>query len=104
MVANWQIEIQEQVMQEVLESDPVYQRFTLASFTSDSNGKGRPPRRRREVNLVEDGFIPDKWTSIHLLKYDELSTEVYGNDFDPNHYQGLDERLRQEIETKARRK
>jgi len=79
----WELEQLEDVeVQAAQESQsPALLRFRRHAWVSRSNGRGRGPRRPREVDLLHDTWDsrrPPVWRSVDLVQFDVLATETYG--------------------------
>lgn len=100
-IAAWIAAAEEEYNGVFQQCDPVYNRFTVSYFVSDSKGKGRRRKHPKEVILVRDDWNADyrnRWQTLEKLPLDEIATEVYGFD-----ELGLDDRLRRELLTNAKR-
>jgi len=103
-LAEWEIEIESEVLTELECQNPIRKRFVYVNFLSRSAGRGRV-RRRREVTLVADlwePWTPPRYRTWDRFPFDTKATDVYEHE---NH-DGLeaDSRLRHEIPKHAQRK
>jgi len=80
--------VEEELAEELLWSNPVWQRVGVICFSSRSRGRRRKPRKYpRMVILLRLKNSPQRWMSwdgadrnTRTLKWDELATEILGKE------------------------
>jgi len=73
---DYYCQVEEEVLEEFLANDRIYQAVTLHSFVSKSKGRNRKRRNWKEVNLIKynNGFHLEK-----NFPFDECATEILGD-------------------------
>ncbi len=87
----------ETIEAEIEIADISLDRFKLVWFASSSRGKGRTEGHIRERVLISSNWGKPPYIQFDRARWDELAQEHYQEDIDPNIYQGLDQKLQQEI-------
>lgn len=75
-IREYERQVEAEMKAETLLSDPVWQRFRLHYFVSNTKGKGKPRRWPKEVELIFDSNEPWKFVSWHKFPFDTKATEV----------------------------
>ena len=78
-MTSYEQQVEDELYQELLQQDPIYQRFIYVNFVSKSKGRGRKRKHWEEVELIADLDEPNRpprYYSSKKFPWDTKATEA----------------------------